>query len=319
MSFDINKPFDSATSLFQIVGASISIFYVIGYIGVNSYFSRYGFYSYEFISVQFLSAGVIFSIIIAAYYFFVGRRIFEVKKYYGELLKIEKKSEPTKWWKLYIGFFIIYELQFQSSIAVHLLYSILFGASNILHLFTAILIGAFIIDYLVTYKLENREKHSENIIYVKTLLYTIVIFLVYNFLPDKKILQLHMFFLYFSLLIFFLSHFNFQVKDFFSAFLVVVMLGFATIELGSRFYGEIRFEVGGGEPRLVNLIFNESSLITKDGSDLYNMVQSKVYLIGETSSELFLDLGSGDLSKPLRISKDLIAGVQPILINGSDN
>jgi len=319
MSFDINKPFDSATSIFQIVGASISIFYVIGYVGVNSYFARYGFYSYEFLSIQFLSAGVIFSIIIITYFFFVGRRILGVKKYYGELLKNEKKPEPTRFWKFYIGFFIIYELQFQSLIAVQLLYSILFGASSDLHFFTAILVGAFVIDYLVTNKLGIREEHSENIIFAKTLLYPIVIFLVFNFLPDKRILQLQMFFFYFSLLVFLFSLLNFQIKDFFSAFIAVVMLGFAIIELGSRFYGEIRFEVGGGEPRLVNLIFNESSINSKNGSDLYKMVQSKVYLIGETSSELFLDLGSGDLSKPIRISKELIAGVRPVLINESDS
>lgn len=310
---DSNKPLDNLTSILQLAGSSAFVFYLIGYIGVNSYYVKNGFFSYDIFSVQIVSAGVLFSVIYGIYGFAVGRRLIYLNADREHFTEMGSGYRRPLLWRDFVNLFVIVELFFGIVVGVFWTSGMIFEVTNGFKTFSYVLIAAFIFDYAVLWQsglYANKPYIALPLAFIGFLL---AIFYGVRQIDNPLMLRLIVHYITATLIMYFIVsvHRKSTRSQIFTAFWAFVTVSAFTASFASSYYGSIKSQVGGGEPRKVELFLNENRgklvnlLATDDGTP------KEIYLLGETSTELFVNLGSESEVVPLRLAKSAVLAVKP--------
>ena len=312
---DTEKPLKNLTSALQFVGASVFIFYLIGYIVVNSYYVKNGFFSYDIFSIQILSAGILFSLIYGIYGFVVGRRLYHLKSDKDNFIEMGANYCWPLLWRDFISIFVFVEVLFAILVSVYWTSIILFDVTDKFKNFAYILTVAFLFDYFVLWRRGLYKRKPHIALPAAFVVFCLVILYGIKQIDSIPIILLIAHYIIFSLLLYFVidTHRRSNSSPVFTAFWTLITVATFTVSLGSTYYGSIKSEMGGGEPRTVKIILNISNsnlnslLVGKDSKP------KKVHILGESSTELFIDLDTGKEIQPLRVSKTAILAIQPII------
>jgi hypothetical protein len=92
---------DQKTDLIDLAGkvTGLTVFlYLLGFVTINAHLAKWGVYTFELLSVQYLAAGFVTAIAFTIFGFFVGRRLYYLDHDFNNFAGLGKDYRWPKLW-----------------------------------------------------------------------------------------------------------------------------------------------------------------------------------------------------------------------------
>jgi hypothetical protein len=304
----------------------LSVFVLIpGFIIVNVYLADFGIYDYSLFRMKYLSAGFLFIMILAVYFFFVWRKIYYAEEDVGEIARILMTGSISKFGRSFWGFLamiIVYaDNAFGIVVATTLISMLAFPYINIGLVF-GFLFLFFIIDYPMI-KLNIYQKSPRVMFITSCIFHILSVFLFFAFIKEGEARMLFWTLVAITFIINSIldlrkkqqpeGSYVTKLSTFDFIWIMICVIGLS-VYFGKTLYGKISPELGGGKPKTISLIIEKKdmSFFKKISIEINNNISEDLFLLQQTNNEIYIVSKKSIDEKnknAIQLNKNLIQGI----------